>query len=279
MRERRPLLTPARAREAASPDASACAATHCLPQLLGLRLRVWQGGVARRLQGAFHGASPVPGAAQRPWRHHRQAHHLERCPPLAQAILEAGLGWIDTAEVYGFGKSEEFLGESPPPPSPRWRVPLSLQALTAVWQQRALRLPASAPPHDCATTPVPRRRVHQGGGCRRADCAGRHQVSPCQAHQPQRPPAPPASQPPPQHLPPRHDAERVVHAQTLAPTPPLCCRQVCAAAVAPDGRLGALGAQGQPGTPAARQGRALHAALVSRGTARAVLCRRRRRLR
>lgn len=34
---------------------------------------------------------------------------------LKNRVLEpsqaAGLGWIDTAEVYGFGKSEEFLGD------------------------------------------------------------------------------------------------------------------------------------------------------------------------
>lgn len=36
-------------------------------------------------------------------------------PPLAlslQALVGAGLTFIDTAEVYGFGKSEEFLGEA-----------------------------------------------------------------------------------------------------------------------------------------------------------------------
>ncbi|KAG2495115.1 hypothetical protein HYH03_006725 [Edaphochlamys debaryana] len=38
-----------------------------------------------------------------------------------KAIMSAGLGFIDTAEVYGFGKSEEFLGEfirELPPGSP-----------------------------------------------------------------------------------------------------------------------------------------------------------------
>jgi diketogulonate reductase-like aldo/keto reductase len=36
---------------------------------------------------------------------------LPACLPACQAIMESGLTFIDTAEVYGFGYSESFLGE------------------------------------------------------------------------------------------------------------------------------------------------------------------------